>query len=396
MIITKPFQFLGKGPCSKSLLNRSWIVKSYYPDFNIIGSSDAEDIRVIKKAVQDFFEMKEIYCGKSASAFRFMALRVSRSKGRYILTGDDSLFLRPHQELIKIFNQLGVHAEFKSKNRFFIDSKGWDVQGDALTFSSECSSQFASAIFLNSFELERDLFISLEGRSVSFSYLKMTLSFLKNLGMKIEGSSNEFRILKNQKITRKEYEAEPDMSCLFSLACFAVLKGQAVFTPWIENSLQPDFLFPDILKKMGVVVSEENNSLKIKSGVTLSGIALNIKNNPDMFPSLAVLCSLSEGESLLYGASHLQYKESNRLEQIFGLMEKINRKFEKKKDGVWIKGSREKGKGKKIIIDPCLDHRIAMAGCLLSYYDFDVEIKDTGCINKSFPQFCSIIGYMSE
>lgn len=384
--------FIGRGPASKSLLNRAYIIQSYDPDFKIIGSSACDDIQVIQKALDDFKNGGSIFCGQSATAFRFMALRVSRRPGEYVLSGERRLFERPHQTLIKILNQLGVSVHTQNDNQLGITSEGWKPQGDALTFSSDVSSQFASSVLLNSFNLERDLFFSLEGPILSFSYLKMTLLFLKQLGFTVKGEFPELCIPARQKISEKSYEVEPDMSCLFALACFSALSGQAVFTPWVRESVQPDAVFPSLLSKMGVSVIENKGTLKVTSTQNRNGLVRNVENNPDMFPLLAVLCALSEGESFLYGAPHLQFKESDRLSLTASLIQQIGREVVQTQDGLRIKGSLETGEGKSIVFDPQGDHRMAMAGALLLYAGFDVKIKNPECVNKSFPEFWKIIG----
>ena len=385
------FRFMGTVPASKSLLNRAWIVKSFYPDFKISGINSCEDVKVMKRAVLQFQKgEKEIYCGQSATAFRFMALRVSRKKGDYILSGDSQLLNRPHQELVRVLSQLGVNACFQYDKKLVIQGDGWKPQGDAITVSSVISSQFASAIFLNSFYLDKDLFVSIESEA-SLSYFNMTLSFLKQLGFEVEGSFPEFQIRKKQTIQEFCYKVEPDMSCLFSLSCLMALNGQGLFTHWLQRSIQPDSIFPSLLKRMGVKVEESHSTLKIKSADSLNAITVNLKSNPDLFPSLAVLCAFAKGESVLEGIWHTQYKESNRLQQIILLLEKIGRKAKAHSHYLSIEGDPTKGNQQPLVLDSNDDHRIAMAMALLKYAHFRVEIKNSHCVNKSFPHFWSIV-----
>ena len=370
MNIKKPFNFLGKGPDSKSLLNRAWLVKSFYPDFEIKGQNFCEDVKVIEKAVLCFHQKKEIPCGDSAAALRFMALRASREKGSWILTGSPQLFSRPQQPLLQLLSQLGVKADLEDQ-KLIIRSEGWALQGDALHLLMDFSSQFASALMLSSFHLEKDLFISIEGRPLSLGYLEMTLSFLNNLGLQIKGSFPEFHIPKGQSLKKNFCVIEPDISCLFALASFAALNGKAVFTPWPEKSLQPDYEFPAMLKKMGVIAQQKNNILQISPPKgRLHGSSFNLHSHPDLFPSLAVLCSLAEGESRLFGAPHLQHKESSRIETTAKLLKHTGRKIEIFDEGLKIKGHL-KIPNKKIIFDPQGDHRMAMAAALLAIIFID-------------------------
>ena len=77
------FYFLGQGPLSKSLLNRALIVKSWFPEFNIEGSSDCDDIKIMESAIHSLDSKKEFDCGLSGTAFRFLVLRLSRKKGNF-------------------------------------------------------------------------------------------------------------------------------------------------------------------------------------------------------------------------------------------------------------------------------------------------------------------------
>ena len=386
------FSYTGQGPYSKSMINRARLVQSYFPDFQIIGKSSCEDAQVIQKSINQLnSHQPNIFCGDSATAFRFMAMRVSRQKGEYILSGTPSLLKRPHQDLITILHQLGVQAEFQKDKTLKIKSSGWKIQGDAITFSSHVSSQFASALLINSLNLKEDLFISLEGPSLSLAYLKMTLLFLEKIGIKVKGEFPEFVVPAGQKILKNSCEIEPDMSCLFSLACFASLNGEATFVPWKNKSIQPDSIFPQFLSEMGVFVEKKDSSLTIKSNKNRKGLSADLSQNPDLFPSLAVLCALSEGESLLYNIPHLKFKESDRLQLTIELLEKANRVVEPTSNGLKIKGSLEDGKGTVINFDPQNDHRMAMAAALLNYFNFKVCLTNRECVNKSFPDFWAIV-----
>ena len=131
--------------------------------------------------------------------------------------------------------------------------------------------------------------------------------------------------------------------------------------------------------------------------VHLKGISCDLNSCPDLFPSLAVLCSLSQGESLLYGAPHLKYKESDRIQVTAQLIQKINRAVQIKDDGLFIKESKGiEWSEEKIFFDPQSDHRIAMAAALLIYAGINVQIKNPGCVKKSFPEFWNIIDTSSS
>ena len=387
------FCFLGKGPFSKSLLLRALIVQSYFPELQIEGDSRCDDVVSMKRGlVRGNKEgLTEINCRHGGAVLRFLALRVSRETGHFIFKGSRRLFQRPLQELQTILNQLSCEIKI-TENDLVLQSRGWRLSGDALTLSAHRSSQFASAVFLNSWNFNRDLFINIEGDIVSSSYLQMTLSLLRSLGMQIIGEGSEYCIPAGQKINQLIYQPEPDMSCLFVLAALTVTGGEVVFTDWPEESLQPDFIFPSIMENMGFQINKTQKTLKITKGEKLKPVEYNIRNCPDLFPVLSALCALVEGPSYLHGAPHLLYKESNRIEGVSKLLEQVGRKVKTLKDGIVIEGQpQKKAAGRSVIFfDPQEDHRMALAAAVLKKAGLPIRILNPEVVNKSFPDFWSV------
>ena len=392
------------GPFSKSLFLRALIAQSYFPKLKITGESFCDDALLMKAGSSIFITpsssknirqkpcfVKDINCGASGAVFRFLALRCARETGTFRLKGSCRLFQRPLQELISVLNQLSCETKVE-KNTLSLKSRGWRPAGDALTLYSERSSQFASAVFLNSWNLKQDLFVNIEGDMPSFSYFQMTLSFLRFLGMTIKGADGEYCIPAGQKITRPVYHPEPDMSCLFPLAALTGVGdgGQAIFTDFPKKSLQPDFVFLEILSKMGFQIEWENQNLKIKGAKQLKPLKQSMKNTPDLFPVLSALCAMAEGESWLHSAPHLAYKESHRIERTADLLKKIGCTVKILKDGLKIKGGSDFSKQPAFCFDPAEDHRMVMAACLLKKAGFPVRILNPSVVNKSFPNFWSL------
>ncbi len=411
----KPVCFMGKGPVSKSLFLRALTVKSYFPSFQIKGDSACDDALHMKTALEQLAssqrrkESPTMDCGLSGAVLRFLALRLAREPDlragsprdvlrstskrepcSFILKGQPRLFERPLQELISLLGQLSCETK-RGRDHLHINSEGWRLVGDALTVSGARSSQFASAVLLNSWLLPSDLHLSLEGPLVSSSYFQMSLSFLSSLGMKIEparqSGTREYYIPARQKPHKLFFEPEQDMSCLFALSAMTVGGGEVVWTEWPEQSWQPDFVFPGLLQKMGFKVIQKNHTLKITGALKLHPIEYNIKDNPDLFPVLSALCALSKGESHLYGAPHLLNKESNRLERMARLISKTGRLVTVLEDGLIIRGPLSDKKIRAFDFDPAGDHRMAMAGAVLKKAGIPIRILNPEVVNKSFPDF---------
>ena len=386
------FYFLGKGPFSKSLLLRALIVQSYFPEFKITGDSPCNDVQSMKKGLKDITDNRVVGHLQGGAVLRFLALRASRMSGRFVLKGSSRLFQRPIKELKAVLNQLSCETKLEESS-FTLESEGWRLSGDALHVSVSRSSQFVSAILLNSFNLNYDLFINLEGQMVSSSYFQMTLSFLHSLGMKISGEGQEYCVPAGQKIHKFVYKPEPDMGCLFAVAAMVITGGAVVFTDWPDQSLQPDFVFPNLLKEMGFMIQKTPQNLEIRGTQNLKPIKYNMQNCPDLFPVLSALCACIEGTSHLYGAPHLVYKESDRIQETADLLGKCGRKVTVLKDGLMIEGRSigTKSNLSAFSFDPQEDHRMAMAAGLLKKTGMPIRILNPEAVNKSFPDFWSVV-----
>ena len=391
MLSSGNFYFLGRGPLSKSLLNRAWIVKSWFPEFEIQGTSQCEDIVLMENAVRDLQKGKtEFDCGLSGSAFRFLALRLSRKQGRFLLKGKPALLRRPLASLQKLLSQLSVQL-IQTEGGFILESRDWNLQGDCVHVPSQITSQHASALVLNSWGLKRDLYFSIGKNPLSFSYFKMTVNFMRRLGFIIKENGQEFFIPKGQNLKSSPFQPEQDKSCLFALAVFAALGGRAVFLDWEEESLQPDSAFPFILKDMGVKIQLENRRLEVFQSLCLKPLRADLKDKPDLLPLLAVLCAKAEGLSQLSGLSHQPFKESNRLQKITELLEKCGIKAWIQSDRLFIQGAKNWPSLSPFVFSADEDHRIAMAAELVRFIGAPITLRGGGAIRKSFPELLSIL-----
>lgn len=343
------------------------------------------------KALENHPDKTFYSCGLSGTALRFLALRLSRETGKFTLTGEKALLSRPFHELPIFLGQLSVRAE-QLPEGWCITSKGWFPQGDCIYVPTGITSQYASALLLNGWKLSRDLYFSLNKNPVSFAYFKMTLDFVRRLGMKVEGGELEYCIQKNQEIKVSSFKPKQDKSCLFALAALAALKGECLLNPWEEDSLQPDGVFPEVLDSLGVKIEKKKDSLKICGGSPLTPINLDLRSFPDLFPVLAILCSHTEGVSCLSGIKHQAFKESNRLKEIRKLLSLSGIQTEEKNNSLIIFGKKKLPAVKPFDFECATDHRMAMAAALMKKCGSPIHLIGEESVNKSFPDFLDYIG----
>lgn len=389
----KPLHFKGRLPGSKSLLNRLLILQSYSHGLRIEGDSKADDVAKMKSALADILHGREADCGAAGTVLRFLAVRASRIPGRHVLCGRARLMERPQQELTRLLSQLGCRAEIEGE-RMIISGEGWILPGTAITVDRSFSSQFASAVLLNAWDLPGPLSLAWQGSVVSEPYLRMTIRLVQSAGMALTESSRGISIAPRSQVAASVMEAEMDLSSAFSVAAVAVASGgSARFENWPKDSSQSDAVFPGLLERMGCAVSRDGDvRIVAPSDRRFLSIDADLKGAPDLFPVLAALCALAEGDSRLFGAPHLSHKESDRIAQIARLLRLANVDNMPLPDGIAIHGSANRRSIESAAFDPADDHRIAMAAQVLNAAGARIDITDPSVVNKSFPEFWAITG----
>jgi 3-phosphoshikimate 1-carboxyvinyltransferase len=112
-------------------------------------------------------------------------------------------------------------------------------------------------------------------------------------------------------------------------------------------------------------------------------MAFDLGEMPDIVPTLAVLCALRPGRSLIRNVAHLRLKECDRLEALVNEMGKTGIAAEVIGEDLAIMGGIPRGAR----IRTYDDHRIAMSFAILGLTVPGMEIEGEGCVGKSFPGF---------
>lgn len=395
----KEFNFNGVIPASKSCMNRALICASFKDEVILQGSSSCDDVVKMQEALSQLKLNMGIYdCGSAGTVLRFLALRVSRKPGVHILKGTPRLLARPQNDLAKILNQLGVQIDFQTDRLIISSPNGWRLANKTLKVNRQSSSQFASAILLNAWDLDFPLHIEWESETqVSEGYFQMTKQMVKDFGMDLIESPSGLQIPKNSKVKAQSYRIESDLSSAFAIAAYAALNGDATFKDFPFQSLQPDHVFVDILKAMGAGVEKTDSSVRVfkkyKDKQFLRGVTWNINDCPDLFPVLATLCAFAAGPSKLYGAPHLVHKESNRIQKTAEILKMIHVPHKILPDGIEILPNENISliTQAQFKFNTDHDHRLAFAAALIASQNFPIVIEHPEVVNKSFPEFWDII-----
>ena len=249
----------------------------------------------------------------------------------------------------------------------------------------DISSQFITGLLFALPLVEGDSEIVVTTELESKGYVDLTLDTLKSFGIEIKNEDYRvFKIKGNQKYSPKDYYIEGDYSQgAFFLVAGAI--GNNVECMGLrKDSLQGDMAILDILKDMGCSFEETDEYIKAIPSKT-KGIDIDVSQCPDLVPILAVLASMSEGETRILNAKRLRIKECDRLNATAVELNKIGADITELEDSLIIRGVKEFTGGE---VDSHNDHRIVMAlSIAATRAKGDIIINNPMAIEKSYPNF---------
>jgi len=330
---------------------------------------------------------KKIYLGNNGTAMRFLTGLVSIGKGEFVLTGDSRLCERPIEPLLDALKTLSVDARSRNNNGrppVIINANG--IQGGEVIFTNIESSQYLSSMLICAPFAEMDTEIRLRGSAVSLPYVNMTIEMMEKFGVDVIKENQDHYIIKNnQRYAGRRHMVEGDVSnaSYFFLAS-ALCKGRVRVLNINPSTLQGDIGLLDIMEKLGCSVIRGDNWVEVAGG-EMNGeeYIFDMKNMPDVAPTLAVLAAMRPGRTIIKGVAHLRLKESNRIAALANELTRTGVRAEEREDGLIIDG----GTPHAAEIETYNDHRIAMSFAILGLAVPGIKIKDRNCVNKSFPSF---------
>lgn len=309
------------------------------------------------------------------------------------ITGDESLRKRPMGPLLKALESCGVSCA--SDNGLPPVTVQGPNRGGPVSIDGSVSSQFITSLMLTAPLLENGATITIEGEPVSAPYLDVTSHMMGLFGAKVRRDGNVLEIPGTGYVPH-DYSVPADYSSAAFPMVAAALGGECVVTGMDPADPQGDKMIVDILRQAGADVTVDGRDAKVTRG-ELKACDIDMGRVPDLFPVTAVLLSTAEGDSTLYGAPQLRFKESDRIETTVRMINALGGDAVGTEDGCVIHGVKRLKGGS---VEHHGDHRIMMAAAVASVVcDGPVTMDDPECAAVSFPGFpaaMSRIGLRSE
>ena len=382
-------------PASKSESNRALMIAAYggfEPDFENL--SDSKDTCILKEVLLGLppldssasicqrwndlggspYVINIVDCGTAA---RFLTTYLACHEGNWLLTGSERMKQRPMSPLIEALGALGADIQYVEKEGFLpLQIHGKPLEGGKVSIEMTQSSQFASSLLLAAPMWPQGLEMEMLGDLSSLPYLEMTLVMMQHFSAQVERVGRTFIVepipYQSQPIT-----IEPDWSAAsywyemaaFSEACEIRLRGLSAPSMGSGTaSLQGDTIIGEWMQQLGVGTFVDGRDVVLKKiPIEKRPLSFDFFQHPDLYPTIAAICTGLNVEANFTGLDNLALKESDRVEAMQTELAEL--------DSCPIRFSAHN------------DHRIVMALAPLSMLVGPVFIDHPEVVKKSYPGF---------
>jgi 3-phosphoshikimate 1-carboxyvinyltransferase len=423
----KPFRAKLSPPGSKSLTNRA-LVMAVLADgpctvsnvlvaddtvvmmdnlrrlgFTLDASADGKTLTIQGLGSRIPMEQAELFCGNSGTTIRFLTALCALGRGVYTLDGVARMRQRPIGALTGMLKSLGVAATHAPGSDGYppVQVMGNGLPGARISYGSEVSSQYLSAVLMVAPYAQNEVQVDLVGPQTSWPYIAMTMQLMDTFGVtpelmrdKTTGVPSRI-IVPQERYAKTDYTVEPDASAAtYFLATAAVRQGASVT---IENlgkrSLQGDVGFADVLHKMGADLVFGKDFITVTGTGTLEGIDADFSTMPDAAMTLATVALFAAGPTTIRGLHTLRVKETDRLAALQAELTSLGATATIDGDTLTIEPP---ATIKPAEIKTYDDHRMAMAFAVAGTVAAGVTIMEPECVNKTYPGFFADLERLRE
>ena len=379
-------------PPSKSVYHRELICRFLSGDTKCLADdpNDNNDIKATKSCLKSLFDARDasaseavLHPGESGSTIRFLIpvaaaflLGENKCSERVVFKTEGRLFDRPFEELADAMKPHGISIDKEEATRSIIVT-GTMTPGKYVIDGS-VSSQYISGLLMALPLFSSESTIEVTGQMKSVHYIELTLDALNKYSTPAAWEGNVFTPSFGgyKGDVSGDFKVEGDWSNGAFLLCLK--KWSDIEVKNLDlNSRQGDKAIVDFLH-----FAEEKHS---------GNVTWDCTDTPDIAPYMAVVAPFLFDEITLTGIGRLRIKESDRVMAVREQLSAIGVKTTETEDTLTV--NKYEGTSPEVIsLSSYNDHRMAMCAILIAVIlQTEVELDNTECLNKSFPEFQEII-----
>ena len=388
-------------PASKSESNRALMIAAYggFP-CNALNLSDSKDTQTLKEILQGLLptdsnhtntarndignNLRIIDVADCGTAARFLTTYLACHEGQWLLTGTERMCRRPMASLIDALQILGVEIQCVVNDGYLpLRIKENPIKGGKVSIDMTQSSQFASSLLLAAPMWSQGLEMEMLGDLSSLPYLNMTLAMMQHFSAQVERVGRTI-IVKPKPYQDQLFAIEPDWSAAsywyemaaFSEECEIRLRGLVgPSTGSGTTSLQGDTIIADWMQQLGVGSFVDGNDVVLrKIPFEKRPLSFDFSQHPDLYPTIAAICTGLNVEAYFTGLDNLALKESDRVEAMQMELSKLS--------------------NHPVRFCAHNDHRIVMALAPLSMLIGPVSFDNPEVVKQSYPNFWDDVPFL--
>ena len=355
---------------------------------------ESTDVRIVGVGSKGLIApIEPLDLGNSGTAMRLLAGMLSAQSFASVLTGDESLMIRPMKRVTEPLVQMGAFIETVEGLPPLSIQGGQSLRGIDYALPV-ASAQVKSALLIAGLWANGRTTVRSPGPSRDH-----TERMLTTMGVNVLiGSGQDISLDGPAVLTSRDQVIPGD----FSSAAFFIVAGLLAAPEGLlirnvgVNPTRTGLL--TILKEMGGSIDILNRrefgaepvaDLFVRKS-KLKGIKVKPNLVPlaiDEFPVLFVAAACADGFTTVTGAQELRYKESDRLHVMCEGLQELGVEAKETVDGIIITGGSLRGG----CVDSHGDHRVAMSFAVAGVASQDIiQVKRTDEVSTSFPNFLSI------
>ncbi len=333
--------------------------------------------------------------GNAGTVMRFLPPVAALAEGAITLDGDPRARQRPLAPLLSGLRSLGVQVDDGHRGTLPVTVRGHGrVPGGGLSLDASESSQFVSGLLLAAPRFGNGAEVRHEGSVLpSAPHVAMTVSMLRAAGAEVEIPAPDlWRVLPGS-IHAGEVDVEPDLSGAAPFLAAALVTGGTVRVPgWPERPVQPLDSVRELLSAVGAATTVAADGLTVRGTGRVRGIDADLRDLPELVPTLAAVAALAESPTRLRGIAHLRRHETDRLDALARELAGLGGDVTQTADGLEIRPRALRGG----IFRTYDDHRLATAAAVLGLAVPGVLVENVATTDKTLPGFTDLWSLMLD
>ena len=335
-------------------------------------------------------------CGNAGTLMRLLAGILAGQRGRFELTGDESLSARPMDRIAEPLNRMGAH----------VTTDPLVIEGSDSLHGIEyklpvASAQVKSAVLLAGLNADSTTTVIEPAPTRDHTELMLAAA-----GARVRRRPVSVSIEPASRLELGEVIVPGDFSAAAPfLVAGTLLSGSDLTIHDIGLNPRRTGLL-DVLERMGARITVFNRrkvggewmgDLEVQSAelVATDVAAEEVPRLVDELPLYALAAAGARGDSHLTGAAELRVKETDRIESVTNGLRALGVRIRAREDGFEVRGVPARPTGGRMSSDG--DHRIAMLAAIAGVTSREgVDVKDADAVAISFPGFFDLLDSVSR